>query len=105
MRQLTAADFKQAETKKVEIPELDGFVHIKKLSVKDAKQFQKDDLSSIDRGEEMIVMAVVDESGNRIFSSVEQLEESGIEHFQKLTESILEFNGLSNKELKEIEKN
>jgi hypothetical protein len=109
MRTLTKEDFKAKKTKESmkEVPfdELGGVVYLKKLAVKDAQQFQKDGISNIQRGNEMIAKSVCDESGNPIWDNAEEVDEAQLDYYEELSDEILKFNNLNKRSQKETEKN
>ena len=105
MRQLTAQDFVNKSRKKIELKDLGGFVYIKKLSVGDSEAFQKDDITDLQRGNEMIAMSVVDVDGNPVFTDPESLKKSSFDTYKLLTEKIMDYNDLSKGSTEEIEKN
>lgn len=106
MRQLTANDFQVSGVrKKVEFEDLGGYVYIKKLTVDDSKSFQEADVTNVERGNLMVIAAIVDEQGNQIFTDTAQLKDAGLDKYQTLTNAIMDYNGLSKKAVEEIEKN
>jgi hypothetical protein len=109
MRTLTKEDFKAKKNKeslkKITFEELGGVIYLKKLSVKDAEQFQAKDISNIQRGNKMIAKSVCDENGNPIWDNAKEVDEAQLDYYEELSEEILEFNNMSKGKQKETEKN
>lgn len=107
MKALKAADFAVAKvkTKKVEIPELGGYVYFKQLSVAEhgglVSKDGKTELGSL------LKLALRDEAGNPIFDdkSINFLFDTNLTLATHIFNEWQEFNGLDYKAVETAEKN
>jgi hypothetical protein len=107
MKALKAVDFAaaKAKTKKVEIPELGGFLYFKQLSVAEHQEFANRD-GKFDLGA-LLRLALKDEAGNDIFDdkSVNILLEANLTLALRIFNEWQKFNGLDAASIEAVEKN
>lgn len=110
-KQLTAVDFNAPSLKRIDIPDLNGFVYIEKLSVQQSLLFtankNKEGSKSTDmeKTQIMVMQSVTDDKGVKVFTDVDQVIKSNLCEFKLLTNEILDFNGLSDTSVEKITKN
>lgn len=120
---------KDIETKAVSVPEWGGEVLVRALSLKEANEWRKSMLKPVPTVDKksgkttidlqfdqqlaemanvwMVSIAVVDESGNRVFSSadIEALSGKSLAPIARIVETVMEISGLNQKAADDAEKN
>lgn len=104
---------KDLPTKDVYVPEWGGTVRIKTMTALEKDQFEKTVFSSEGKVNmegmraKLCAHTIIDENGQRLFSEfeIEKLGGKGSKALERVFTIAQELNGISNKDLKEMEKN
>ena len=103
---LSADDFRYAE---VDVPEWGGTVRVRTMSAKqrDALNRMFKDRGEVESTEFMLLMCVVDENGNRVFTRehLDMLKEKSVAPINRIVKAISDLMGTSSDAVESAEKN
>lgn len=80
-----------AELKKVKLEKLGTEAYVKKFTRKDTKLFNQPDVDALSA---MIFVGIVDEKGERVFESLEQVEAMPDSHLGEMFLAVNEYNSV-----------